>query len=557
MTFRGTAALSQGTGARAYPSRPSHTRDEHQNATSLAEGDSHEGDPCDAHGDAGDFDDVASPVSAPLQQSGLFALASVASAILSRAPVDALSNNDRAEGGNTAGGALDAVARAIHSDSGLADSGMALLADPALGTPQSHSSSPLTSLASSLPPPSSLLPAQLSPHSRAQNLPEKVVSRIFDHLEVPQVPPPSANRALSLMDFTPLRNFYAASVVCQSWRNAALKMEFLWSFIVLRRGAGTDLKRVEQAKTRLPLSKNAFHTPMYISIHWDRVDDWEAKNHRCSAKLFDILAKFADRWRYVELVIRGGVPDGLEAMWETHARDLENFVLLHDRPRGAHVSLLARAMDDMPRLSSALPEPRVLRLFTSPHRATRWWTTVRDVAVNLSVLHLRAANAPWGQDAKRRVLLPRLHTLMFDAVEPADVYGTFNAYKYWLRVLCTPGLRRLGLSANVLGAKVEPFLRQAAKSVDSLVLWGAVSSVELYQLSVLNNVEILTFGKADSCGPRSYEVLPGSFDPVRQLNLFPRLTELRIFAGTGKIDISGSGLGRLYRARGMAIAVVD
>ncbi|EJD38393.1 hypothetical protein AURDEDRAFT_172634 [Auricularia subglabra TFB-10046 SS5] len=45
-------------------------------------------------------------------------------------------------------------------------------------------------------------------------------------------------------------------------------------------------------------------------------------------------------------------------------------------------------------------------------------------------------------------------------LEPADVYGSFNVYKYWLRVL----------SANWLGAKVEPFLRQAAKSVESLVL---------------------------------------------------------------------------------------
>ncbi|EJD38429.1 hypothetical protein AURDEDRAFT_172510 [Auricularia subglabra TFB-10046 SS5] len=91
---------------------------------------------------------------------------------------------------------------------------------------------------------------------------------------------------------------------------------------------------------------------------------------------------------------------------------------------------------------------------------------------------------------------------MCDAVEPADVSGSSNAYKHWLRVL----------SANVLGAKVELFLRQAAKSVDSLVLYGSMSSVELYQLSVLNNVEILTIGKADSCGPRSSGVLADSFD---------------------------------------------
>ncbi|EJD44649.1 hypothetical protein AURDEDRAFT_166436 [Auricularia subglabra TFB-10046 SS5] len=88
-----------------------------------------------------------------------------------------------------------------------------------------------------------------------------------------------------------------------------------------------------------------------------------------------------------------------------------------------------------------------------------------------------------------------------------------------------------------LAAKVEPFLRQAAKSVDSLVLYGSMSSVELYQLLVLNNVEILTIGKANSCSPRSSGVLADSFDPIRQLNLFPRLTELRIFSGTGRIDV--------------------
>ncbi|EJD44643.1 hypothetical protein AURDEDRAFT_166431 [Auricularia subglabra TFB-10046 SS5] len=121
---------------------------------------------------------------------------------------------------------------------------------------------------------------------------------------------------------------------------------------------------------------------------------------------------------------------------------------------------------------------------------------------------------------------------MCHAVEPADVYGSFNAYKHWLGVL----------SANVLRAKVEPFLRQAAKSVDSLVIWGSVSSVELYQLSVLNNVEILTIWKTDSCGPLSYE-----------LHLFPRFTELRIF----RFDVSGSGLRCLYRAWGMTIVVVE
>ncbi|EJD52296.1 hypothetical protein AURDEDRAFT_181791 [Auricularia subglabra TFB-10046 SS5] len=386
-----------------------------------------------------------------------------------------------------------------------------------------------------------------------QRMPPELLRFIFDGLLPPD---PTYSPNPHRIPSTASRDVFSVAAVSSRWRSIALSYPQLWSYLQLG-GFVARAADVEYVQLLLERSRTG---PFHVSIHWINVALWTHGGHLIANRILELLIQNAARWRQFEGVFSSGTPTGLSSVWKVFAPNLEYFSLTmahngmvsHDwdvahpmTPAAPQLKMLVYLGPDglQPNPTGVSPTKLTTLLFRPGH--ARAWDVVHASMRTLEVLHVQMRNPP-DFHSVNRLVMPQLHTLVLSTSDDKAI-GVCNAMQ-------TPRLRRLRLSVDLLRPGLQPFLNQAAASVDTLHLWGRSTAMILPMLHILRNVERLTFGKELEESEDTYSITSNFFVQIAKTTaptecVLPKLHSL-VFTNVGQFeDSDGEGFLKFLRSR--------
>ncbi|KAH7107040.1 hypothetical protein BKA62DRAFT_685834 [Auriculariales sp. MPI-PUGE-AT-0066] len=307
--------------------------------------------------------------------------------------------------------------------------------------------------------------------ARIQSLPLELVEIIF--LELARDPEWAWERLkYSRFDVARTQLPYRLSAVCTSWRDLALRLSPLWSYISdLRREAhgANDTPQVHLRRIELQL-KRARTGPLDIRIRWFRdLGDHVQPDTTNLRHLLEALNRRSSQWRWVYWDLPEGVPRAimdtfraplpmLEAVHlSVPSMSMSQFTYFPVAPRLREVNFDGLDMACAP-TGVTLPNVTQIKIWDGGsflqlfHWLNRCATTVNHLTVAFSA----AFEVP--SDVQLPIVLPNLtHFVPLIRIPP-------------INIMTAPRLTFLGLDDDSLSRVPDAFLEQIAPTTTSLAI---------------------------------------------------------------------------------------